>query len=74
MEHHDCWIEMADGTRLAATIWLPDQSPAPCLLEALPYRKDDITASYGETYELLARHGVRDWVLQPCRTEGPHFA
>ena len=57
MEQFDCWIEMDDGVRLAASVWLPDQRPVPCLLEALPYRKDDITASYGETYELLAREG-----------------
>lgn len=57
MEQFDCWIEMNDGVRLAASVWLPDQRPVPCVLEALPYRKDDITASYGETYELLARAG-----------------
>ena len=37
---------MADGVRLAATLYLPDgDGPWPALLEALPYRKDDVTAS-----------------------------
>lgn len=46
---------MADGVRLAATLYLPDESagPQPCLLEALPYRKDDLTSSYAETYTRL---------------------
>ena len=36
---------MADGVRLAATLYLPDgEGPWPALLEALPYRKDDLTA------------------------------
>jgi uncharacterized protein len=48
-------IEMADGVGLAATVYLPDPGlgPQPCLLEALPYRKDDLTASYAETYRRL---------------------
>jgi predicted acyl esterase len=51
---------MADGVHLAATLYLPDDArgPQPCLLEALPYRKDDLTASYAETYlRLRDRHG-----------------
>ncbi len=45
-------IEMADGVSLAATLYLPDEGdgPQPCLLEALPYRKDDLTSSYAESY------------------------
>ena len=53
-------IEMADGVRLAATLYLPDEhdGPQPCLLEALPYRKDDLTSSYAESYvELRDEHG-----------------
>ena len=48
-------LPMADGVELAATLFLPDPAtgPQPCLLEALPYRKDDLTASYAESYELL---------------------
>ncbi len=51
---------MADGVRLAATLYLPDASagPQPCLLEALPYRKDDLTSSYAEGYRTLRdEHG-----------------
>jgi predicted acyl esterase len=50
----DVWLTMADGVSLAATLYLPDTAaPQPCLLEALPYRKDDLTSSYAETYERL---------------------
>jgi putative CocE/NonD family hydrolase len=40
------WIVLADGSRLAATIWLPEdagQSPVPAILEYLPYRRRDGT-------------------------------
>ena len=49
------WIELADGTRLAARIWLPEDAeadPVPAVLEYLPYRKHDGTV-------------VRDSVRQP---------
>jgi predicted acyl esterase len=37
------FVEMADGVRLAASLYLPDsEGPWPALLEALPYRKDDV--------------------------------
>src|SRR6056297_3602176 len=39
-------IEMADGTRLAARIWMPEgaeASPVPAILEYIPYRKNDKT-------------------------------
>ena len=48
-------VELADGGRLAATLYLPEAGAAPCLLEALPYRKDDVTAGQSEHYERLAR-------------------
>ncbi|MGH3138460.1 MAG: CocE/NonD family hydrolase, partial [Gaiellales bacterium] len=41
------WIELADGCRLAARIWLPEdaaQNPVPAILEYLPYRLNDGTA------------------------------
>jgi uncharacterized protein len=44
-------IPMRDGVELAATLYLPDaDKPQPCLLEALPYRKDDLTSGYAESY------------------------
>lgn len=46
-EIENTWIPLADGTRLAARIWLPEDAevnPVPALLEYLPYRKSDGTA------------------------------
>lgn len=52
------FIAMADGLRLAATMFYPEgPGPWPALLEALPYRKDDITASYRPEYLRLAEAG-----------------
>ena len=50
---------MSDGVELAATLYLrTPPEPQPCLLEALPYRKDDLTASYAASYERLRdEHG-----------------
>jgi len=42
------FIPLADGTRLAARIWLPEDAeadPVPAILEYIPYRKDDGTAA-----------------------------
>ncbi len=52
-------IPMTDGVELAATLYLPEtDDPQPCLLEALPYRKDDLTSSYAEGYlKLRDDHG-----------------
>ncbi|MFW5876643.1 MAG: CocE/NonD family hydrolase [Myxococcota bacterium] len=41
------FIEMPDGAKLAARIWLPasaDLAPVPAVLEYIPYRKRDFTA------------------------------
>ncbi len=48
-------IPVRDGVELAATLYLPDpaRGSQPCLLEALPYRKDDLTSSYAAGYESL---------------------
>jgi uncharacterized protein len=52
------WIPAPDGVRLAANLYLPSgRGPWPALLEALPYRKDDVTASYASEYERLAEAG-----------------
>jgi hypothetical protein len=53
-------IPVRDGSWLAATLYLPDESagPQPCLIEALPYRKDDLTSSYAASYRsLCVDHG-----------------
>jgi putative CocE/NonD family hydrolase len=41
------WIELADGCRIAARVWLPidaESDPVPAIVEYLPYRKNDGTA------------------------------
>jgi uncharacterized protein len=59
MADQQVWIPMEDGVRLAASLWLPEGGrAAPVVLEALPYRKDDATASYRPEYERLCKeHG-----------------
>lgn len=55
------WIQLDDGCRLAARIWLPvdaEQMPAPAILEYIPYRKRDATAYKDEvTCPYFAAHG-----------------
>jgi uncharacterized protein len=51
-------IEMPDGVRLAATLFRPDGAgPWPAVLEALPYRKDDVTGHSRSEYRRLAEAG-----------------
>jgi uncharacterized protein len=49
------WIELADGCRLAARLWLPAETagPVPAILEYLPYRRRD-------------RHRGDDAILHPA--------
>jgi putative CocE/NonD family hydrolase len=60
-EIENTWIPLADGTRLAARIWLPlasDSEPFPALLEYIPYRKNDGTAVRDAIrHPYLAGHG-----------------
>ena len=66
MNHHTViendWITLSDGRRLAARLWLPDSAsltPAPAVLEYLPYRKRDGTAQRDEcTYSDFAQAGI----------------
>ncbi len=55
------FIPMEDGTQLAATIWLPEdaaENPVPVLLEYLPYRRSDWTASRdAQRHPWYAGHG-----------------
>jgi putative CocE/NonD family hydrolase len=59
LEH--VWIPMADGTRLAARIWLPEEHPVhpvPAILEYIPYRKNDATMERDATiHPYFAAHG-----------------
>jgi predicted acyl esterase len=58
VSERDVVITADDGTALAGTLVLPDgDGPFAALLEALPYRKDDVTASYRPTYERYAAAG-----------------
>jgi predicted acyl esterase len=54
-------IELADGCRLAARVWLPDDAemdPVPAILEYLPYRKRDGTSQRDAlTHPYVAGHG-----------------
>lgn len=54
-------IEMPDGCKLAARIWMPEgaaQAPVPAILEYLPYRKNDFTTARDASMQpYLAGHG-----------------
>lgn len=56
------WIPMKDGTRLAATLFIPKALRAdekfPPLLEYLPYRKDDFTAYGDARHAWFAQRGI----------------
>jgi len=55
------WIPLADGTQLAARIWLPldaETRPVPAILEYIPYRKNDVYAEGDERrHGYTAAHG-----------------
>jgi predicted acyl esterase len=67
MQCEQAWIIVRDGTRLAADLYLPSNpDPAPALLEALPYRKDDLTGdSHSDDYLRLRAEGG----LAVCRLD-----
>jgi len=46
IEH--CWLPMPDGVRLSARLWLPEISPAPAIIEYIPYRKRDMVRARDE--------------------------
>jgi hypothetical protein len=60
-EIENVFIPLADGTKLAARIWLPEdaeKNPVPAILEYLPYRKRDGTYERdAETHPYFAGHG-----------------
>ena len=53
------YVAMEDGARLAISRFEPPEGdgPWPVIIEALPYRKDDLTASYRSEYRQLAEEG-----------------
>ena len=60
-EIENCWIDLSDGCRLAASVWLPEDaetSPVPAIFEFIPYRKRDYAAlGDSQNYRYLAGHG-----------------
>ncbi|HET6223159.1 MAG TPA: CocE/NonD family hydrolase, partial [Dongiaceae bacterium] len=60
-EIENIFIPLRDGTKLAARIWLPadaEKNPVPAILEYLPYRKRDGTATRDAfTHPYFAGHG-----------------
>jgi len=60
-EIENVFVPLADGTRLAARIWLPvdaEQRPVPALLEYIPYRKRDFMRLRDEPmHRYYAAHG-----------------
>lgn len=49
------WIEMSDGVKLAAKLWMPvGAGPVPAVLEFIPYRKSDVTA--------IRDHRLHAWI------------
>ncbi|MEQ9175347.1 MAG: CocE/NonD family hydrolase [Alphaproteobacteria bacterium] len=61
VEIENFWLTLADGTKLAARAWMPDdaeRNPVPVVLQYMPYRKRDFTAVRDETmHKYFAGHG-----------------
>jgi len=61
IEIREAWIEMPDGIRLAADIFVPpeadDEARFPVILEYLPYRKDESRARNYSMYSYFLNHG-----------------
>jgi predicted acyl esterase len=61
VEIENLWIAMADGCRIAARMWLPEDAeshPAPAVLEYIPYRKRDFMRARDEPiHRYFARNG-----------------
>ncbi|MFC3616587.1 CocE/NonD family hydrolase [Lutimaribacter marinistellae] len=55
------WIEMPDGTRLAARLWMPEgaeTAAVPAIFEYIPYRKADMVRARDErNHPYFAAHG-----------------
>lgn len=60
-EIENLWIPLADGCRLAARIWMPEDAvtrPVPAIIEYIPYRKRDQTSPRDESmHPAVAAHG-----------------
>lgn len=60
-EFENVWITLADGCKLAARIWVPqnaESAPVPAILEYIPYRKRDYMRRRDESmHPWFASHG-----------------
>ena len=74
-EIENCWIELADGFRLAATVWLPEDAerePVPGILEIIPYRKrDDGTQWIRFAIAYFIQQSEMDMMLGILRASAP---
>ena len=54
------WITLADGTRIAATLWRPrTDAKVPVVVEMVPYRRRDGTVARDmRIHPCLAGHGI----------------
>ncbi len=72
-DHETIWIEMPDGARLAARLWLPEGArgaPVPAILEYIPYRRRDRTRMRDESmHPALAAAGYA-CLRVDCRGHG----
>ncbi|MEX0834321.1 MAG: CocE/NonD family hydrolase [Actinomycetota bacterium] len=60
------FIPVSDGIRLSAKLFIPEGGgPFPAVIEALPYRKDDVTLAYEGDYRRLRDEG--DYIV--CRLD-----
>jgi putative CocE/NonD family hydrolase len=63
------WMTLADGTAIAATIWLPEDAEAdkvPAILEMVPYRRRDGTIFRDTTMDpYIAGHGYAYCRIDP---------
>ena len=58
-QQENIWIPLRDGRQLAARLWLPEiATPAPAIVEYIPYRKRDMTRPRDEPmHSWFAAHG-----------------
>ena len=57
------WITLADGTRIAVTLWRPrGEARVPVVVEMVPYRRRDGTVARDVGAETLPR--AQAWIAQ----------
>lgn len=67
----DVRVPMRDGVELVANLFMPEtDEPVPCVLEYVPYRKDDVMVSARTPHEYFARRGYVSVQLDARGTGG----